>query len=175
MSVTAWTRKGGPDPMAAIASDDEAVPAPASYEETYRSCYARLTRVAYLIIGSNEAAEEVVQDAFVALYPRFQRVRSPEAYLYRSVVNGSRAWLRRRRIARRVGHAPVATEVAAPELDETREALDKLPPGRRAVVVLRFYADLSLAEIAEALGCGTGTVKSQLHRGLAQLRMVVER
>jgi hypothetical protein len=76
--------------MASIAHEDEAVPAPASYEETYRSCYARLTRVAYLIIGSNEAAEEVVQDAFVALYPRFQRVRSPEAYLYRSVVNGSR-------------------------------------------------------------------------------------
>lgn len=175
MSVTAWSRRGAPSFVAAVPDGDEAEPEVASYEQAYRACYGRLTRVAYLITGSNEAAEEVVQDAFVALYPRFTRVRSPEAYLYRSVVNGSRGWLRRRWMADRLGHRPVVTEVPAPELDETREALDQLPPGRRAVVVLRFYADLSLPEIAAALGCGTGTVKSQLHRGLAQLRKVIER
>jgi hypothetical protein len=131
MSVTAWKRRGGPGTVAPIPHGGEAEPAVTSYEDTYRSGYARLTRVAYLITGSNEAAEGVVQDAFVALYPRFPRVRSPEAYLYRSVVNGSRGWLRCKWMADRLGHRPVVTEVPAPELDETRQALDSTSWRRR--------------------------------------------
>jgi RNA polymerase sigma factor (sigma-70 family) len=123
--------------------------APASFEDTYRSCYRRLTRVAHLILGSNEVAEEIVQDAFVALYPRFAAVQSPEAYLHRTVVNGCRAWLRRGRPGVRLARPEVAATARAPELDETWAALDRLTPGQRTLVVLRYYGDLPLAEIAE--------------------------
>jgi RNA polymerase sigma factor (sigma-70 family) len=150
-----------------------AVLAPASFEETYRACYRRLTRVAHLILGSNEVAEEIVQDAFVALYPRFAAVQSPEAYLRRTVVNGCRAWIRRKQTGYRLARPEVATTARAPELDETWAALDRLTPGQRTLVVLRYYGDLSLAEIAELTGTRLGTVKSQLHRALVQLKDVL--
>ncbi|HEY7070201.1 MAG TPA: SigE family RNA polymerase sigma factor [Acidimicrobiales bacterium] len=150
-----------------------AVLALASFEETYRACYGRLTRVAHLILGSNEVAEEIVQDAFVALYPRFASVQSPEAYLRRTVVNGCRAWIRRKQTGYRLARPEVAITARAPELDETWAALDRLTPGQRTAVVLRYYGDLSLAEIAELTGTRVGTVKSQLHRALAQLKEVL--
>jgi RNA polymerase sigma-70 factor (sigma-E family) len=150
-----------------------AVLALASFEETYRACYRRLTRVAHLILGSNEVAEEIVQDAFVALYPRFASVQSPEAYLRRTVVNGCRAWIRRKQTGYRLARPEVAITARAPELDETWAALDRLTPGQRTAVVLRYYGDLSLAEIAELTGTRVGTVKSQLHRALAQLKEVL--
>jgi RNA polymerase sigma-70 factor (sigma-E family) len=148
-----------------------------AFEDVYRSEYARMTRVAHLITGSNEHAEEVVQDAFVALYQRFDQVLDPSGYLYRAVVNGCRMRLRRRQMAERVRHLrPIgAVGVGPPELDETWSALARLSPRRRAVVVLRFYADLPLDDIAEVMGCATGTVKSQLHRALAQLKDMVPR
>jgi RNA polymerase sigma factor (sigma-70 family) len=152
-----------------------AVLSPPSFEETYRACYGQLTRVAHLITGSNEVAEEVVQDAFVALYPRYATVERPDGYLYRSVVNGCRTWIRRKQTGLRVVRPERAGVTAAPELDETWTALAGLSPHQRTVVVLRFYADLPLAEIGELMGCRTGTVKSQLHRALGQLKDVIVR
>ena len=146
-----------------------------SFEATYRACYAQLTRVAHLITGSNEVAEEVVQDAFVALYPRFASIERPDGYLYRSVVNGCRTWIRRKQTAVRVLHPEPVRPADAPELDETWAALAGLSERQRAVVVLRYYADLPLAEIAALMGCRTGTVKSQLHRALDQLKDVISR
>ena len=164
------------DDEAASGGDEAAAVLPAaSFEEIYRTCYVRLTRAAHLLTGSNEVAEEVVQDAFVALYPRFGTVENPGGYLYRSVVNGCRTWARRRATADRLARAEPATAAGAPELDETWAALAALPTRKRAIVVLRFYEDLPLAEIGEVLGCRIGTVKSQLHRALEQLEKVVVR
>jgi RNA polymerase sigma factor (sigma-70 family) len=167
----------GDDEVAGSGDEAAAVPvvSVASFEETYRASYAPLTRVAHLLTGSNEVAEEVVQDAFVALYPRFDTVDNPGGYLYRSVVNGCRGWARRRVTRDRVTRDEQPAVAAVPELDETWTALAGLSERKRAIVVLRFYADLPLAEIGELLGCRTGTVKSQLHRALHQLGKVIER
>lgn len=145
------------------------------FEELYRTSYDRMVRTAHMLTGSNETAEELVQDAFAHLYARFDSVEDPAGYLYRSVVNGCRARHRRRRVVERLRPPPPTTTVAAPEIDETWTALLRLSARRRTVIVLRFYADLPLTEIAQALGCTTGTVKSLLHRGLAQLKGEIER
>jgi RNA polymerase sigma-70 factor (sigma-E family) len=146
-----------------------------TFEDVYRTDYARMVRAAHLLTGSNESAEEIVQDAFVALYPRFARLDDPSGYLYRSVVNGCLSQHRRGRVAERLRHLTASSDVAAPEVDETWLALERLPPRRRAAVVLRYYADLPLADIATVLGCQVGTVKSMLHRALAQLKDVIGR
>jgi RNA polymerase sigma factor (sigma-70 family) len=165
-----------PDPGGPAATTRAAEADAASFEATYRASYARLVRIAHLIMGSNDVAEEVVQDAFVALYPRFATVGDPDGYLYRSVVNGCRGRFRRKQVAPRLAALrEAARTVVQPEIDETWAALATLPPRRRAVVVLRFYADMPLAEIADVLGCRIGTVKSQLHRALAHLEDVIER
>jgi RNA polymerase sigma-70 factor (sigma-E family) len=149
----------------------------ATFEDVYRTDYDRMVRVAYMLSGSNEVAEDVVQDAFVQLYSRFDRLADPAPYLYRTVVNGCRSRHRRHRVVERFRHLTVQSDqgTVPSEIDETWSALGRLAPRRRAVVVLRYYADLPLAEIAEILGCRTGTVKSMLHRALAELKEVVDR
>jgi len=147
----------------------------ASYEDFYRANYARMVSVAHMLTGSNEAAEDVVQDAFVKLYPRFERVTDPAGYLYRSVVNGCWSRRRRRQVVERYRHLTVPGRAPDTELDETWAALRHLQPRRRAAIVLRYYADLPLAEIARILECRPGTVKSMLHRALADLKEVLDR
>lgn len=144
-----------------------------SFEDVYRASYARLLRTAHMLSGSNETAEEVVQDAFVKLYPRFDTVHDPGGYLYRSVLNGCWSGHRRRRVFERLRSPQSPSQVDAPEIDETWTALRRLPDRQRAVVVLRFYADLALADIAQVLDCPLGTVKSLLHRALVQLKDVI--
>jgi RNA polymerase sigma-70 factor (sigma-E family) len=145
-----------------------------TFEEVYRASFDRMIRVAFMMTGSNEAAEDIVQDAFVGLFARFDRLDDPVPYLHRSVVNGCLARGRRRRVVQRLGHLTVAESVASLEIDEMWGALKRLSARRRAAVVLRYYIDLPLAEIAEILDCKTGTVKSMLNRALADLREVVE-
>jgi RNA polymerase sigma factor (sigma-70 family) len=140
-----------------------------SFEDVYRSSYARMVRTARMLTGSLETAEEVVQDAFVALYRHFDTVHDPAGYLYRSIVNGCRAGHRRRRVRKQLRLSPTPIEAGPPEVDETWAALRRLPMRHRSVIVLRFYADLPIADIAHVLDCPTGTVKSLLHRSLAQL------
>ena len=146
-----------------------------SFDDVYRRESVPMVRLAVLLVGSQELAEEIVQDAFAQLFERWEGVERPGAYLRTCVVNGCRRAQRRRRQDDRAVAGlpgPVATGLGA---DHLADALAALPARRRAAVVLRYYEDLSEAEIADALGVRPGTVKSLLHRGLAQLRVVVER
>jgi RNA polymerase sigma factor (sigma-70 family) len=146
-----------------------------TFEDLFRSRYEPMVRVAFLLVGSRAEAEDVVQDAFARIELRWARLDNAEGYLHRCVVNRSYDVLRRRRLEQRFrllhGHART-TEL---EADELGDALASLPPKRRAAVVLRYYAGLPEREIAEVLRVRPGTVKSMLHRALAQLREVIDR
>jgi RNA polymerase sigma factor (sigma-70 family) len=149
------------------------IPASISIEELYQQEYRGLVRFAYLLVDTDAEAEEVVQEAFAKLLVRWSSVRNPGAYLRRSVLNGCRDVQRRR--ATRRAH-PDAPEVAVdPATDHVLDAVRALAPRRRAVVLLRFYEDLSIDQIAEVLRTRPGTVKSLLHRALKDLEKVVER
>jgi RNA polymerase sigma factor (sigma-70 family) len=147
-----------------------------SFAAVFASSRVAMVRVAYLIVGSQAVAEEIVQDAFAALFARFDTVDNPPAYVRTAVVRGAVSWRKRRameidRVARIT--EPYPTGVG--EIDSTWDALDALRPERRAVLVLRFYEDLSHAQIAELLGCPVATVRTRLHRGLSDLRKELER
>ncbi|MDQ6944948.1 MAG: sigma-70 family RNA polymerase sigma factor [Actinomycetota bacterium] len=145
------------------------------FEHVYRREGLKMVRLAFLMVGSQQRAEEIAQDAFAQLLERWDRVEQPTAYLRTSVVNGCRSANRRRALERRtagMGREPSAVGLG---FDELTDALAALPTRRRAALVLRYYGDYSEAEIASALGVRPGTVKSLLHRGLAQLREVIER
>lgn len=154
---------------------EPAVSAPASFDELYRAQWASQVRFAALTTGSVATAEEIVQDAFVDLHRRWNRVQLPVAYLRHSVVHGCIGWVRRRQTE----HRYAQRELVAPpvhvdaHLVELVDALAVLSPRQRAAVVLRYVDDLSEAEIARALGCRPGTVKSLLSRALATLQEVL--
>ncbi len=127
-----------------------------------------LTRTAYLLTGDGASAEELVQSALVKAATRWNRVTAagnPEAYIRRIMVNDRIGWWRR--FGRR--EVPVSappdrvshdeSDAAARRLD-LAAALAQLPPRQRAVIVMRFYEDLSEAETAETLGCAVGTLNS---------------
>ncbi|MGD9704261.1 MAG: sigma-70 family RNA polymerase sigma factor [Acidimicrobiia bacterium] len=147
--------------------------------EILRCELPRVQRIARLLMGDADAAEDIVAEAIARSLPRWRAggIADGPAYLRRVVVNlCTRRW-RRRALALRRDHlaldwiAPVPdSEAAAAERDRTLRAVLQLPVRRRAVVVLRFYDDLSEATIADVLGISVGTVKSQLSRALGQLR-----
>jgi DNA-directed RNA polymerase specialized sigma24 family protein len=138
-------------------------------EGAYRRHAVRLGNLAAAITLDRSLAEEVVQDAFAGLHQRRFVVADPAAYLQRAVVNRSISVLRRRRVAG--SHPlPLAPVSIDPEIDETWGAVTALPPRERAAVVLRYWLDLSEADIAASLGWPNGTVKSTLHRALRRLR-----
>lgn len=135
----------------------------------YREHRPRLIGLATAITMDRELAEEVVQDAFVGLQRHARRVEQPAGYLQRAVVNQAISLLRRRRVA--ADHVAVAPQpTSAPEIDETWAAVSRLPPRQRAVVVLRYWQDLKVDEIARTLGWPPGSVKSTLHRALRRLK-----
>ena len=151
-------------------------------EVLFRSEYRKLVGLARLLVDDPAQAEEVVQDAFVALHRNWGRATDPLAYLRSSVVNGGRGLLRRRATARR--HLRVAEPSTAPGADErlghaediaaVAAALARLPERQRACVALRFYSGLSEAEIASTLGISTGSVKTHVHRAMATLSDLLE-
>ena len=139
-------------------------------EETYRELRLPLLRLAFLLTGSRETAEDAVQSAFASAHPRWSTIDDPRAYLRRSVVNlakdGHRREFRRRRLLR-----PEPEPVTAvPELDETWALVRGLPATQRTVVVLHYYEDLPLVEIGRLLDRPASTVRSDLRRALARLR-----
>ncbi len=145
-----------------------------AFDELYRNELSELVRTATLIVGSRPIAEELVQDAFVRVHAKWERIDNPPAYARRAVVNACRSHLRRRSLERR--HLGTLTvEVAELEARELLDALAELPVKQRAAVVLRFYAGLSERETAEAMSCPTGTVGSLVHRALATLRTRIDR
>mgnify|MGYP001325955088 CR=1 FL=1 len=146
--------------------------APAPFEDFYRSQHEPMLRLAYLLTQSRTVAEDLVQDSFLRIEPRWGSLDNPVAYLRRTVTNACYSYHRRRK-----REAALALEVPADreaEHDEMWDALARLAPRRRAALVLRYYLDLSEADIAAALGCRKGTVKSLSHRALADLRSVLE-
>lgn len=152
--------------------------APVEFDEFARSRQAYLRRSAYLLCGDWHLAEDLTQTALAKLYAVWRRVRmdSPDSYarkvLFRTFVDETR---RRRWWERSSVHE---YDVAAPAQDPDLRlmllaALRQVPARGRAVLVLRFWHDQSVEETAAALGCSTGTVKSQTSRGLATLRRVL--
>ena len=142
--------------------------------ELYREHAQSLVRLVALLVDDVGTAEEIVQDAFVLVHRRWDHVERPEQYLRKTVVNLSRSRLRRRLVALRhppvhMADAPAADELAG-EPGEVIGALRALPRRQREVLVLRYWAELSEAEIATTLRISTGSVKTHAHRGLAALQ-----
>ncbi len=137
-----------------------------------------LSRAAYLLTGDRAAAAELVQTALVKAAMRWRHVvasGSPEGYVRRIMINEHISWWRR--FGRREVLAPQPPERASPDTAEAAvrrldlaAALACLPRRQRAVIVLRFYEDLSEQATAAAMGCSVGTVKSQTSAALANLR-----
>lgn len=151
----------------------------ADYEDFYASVWHRLFRLSYAISGDVGRAEDAVQSAMAKAYASWRRVSSadnPEAYIRRMVVNETlaaqrRGWWK----SERSGDVPEVAIVDSTEQQvvnraELWEALTSLAPRQRAVLVLRYYEDLSEQQIAEVLNCSKGTVKSQASDALAKLR-----
>lgn len=135
----------------------------------------RYLRVAYLLTGTEHAAEELLQDTLVKLYSRWRRVAAvgdPNAYVRRMLANGNVSRWRRSRREHLVDVAPEAGSPATgrDHAVDLRRALMCLPAGQRVVAVLRHFEDLSEKQVAEVLGCSVGTVKSQNAKALAGLR-----
>lgn len=146
-----------------------------SFEDLFRRESLGMVRLAFLMVGSVPLAEEIVQDAFARVLERWDGIDQPVAYLRTSVVNGCKSAHRRRALERKHAARRPAPVNGVMGADHLQDALAALPARRRAAIVLRYYHDLSEAEIAGALGVRPGTVKSLVSRGLAQLREVVER
>jgi RNA polymerase sigma factor (sigma-70 family) len=158
-----------------VAIDNEVDLSPAqTIADLYEREHGSMVRLAALIVGSQALAEEVVHDAFVSVLERRATITEPGAYLRRVVVNNCHGVTRRSLVGRRKIARLAVLEGdpfdVLPELDETWSALEQVTPKQRTALVLRFYADLPIAEIAEAMDERPGTVKSLVHRGLATLR-----
>jgi RNA polymerase sigma-70 factor (sigma-E family) len=136
-----------------------------------------LVRLAFGLTGDRWAAEDIAQTALARAYVTWRRVSradDPDAYLRRILVNASHRRFRRRRVAEQTGDPPETSVDGPADLVGERAALlaalRPLPPRQRAVIVLRYWEDLTDAQIAATLGCSPGTVRSQLSRALAKLR-----
>ena len=150
-----------------------------------------LLRAAYLIAWDRAEAEDLVQECLFCVARRWPRVRNmdhPAAYARTVLVHLALDWGKRRTRRRAELHASAAGRLDAREYDaatrvfgrveasaDLLRALGELPPRQRVALVLRFFEDLSEAEVAAAMGCSVGTVKSTTSRALEQLRSVVER
>lgn len=146
------------------------------FAEFFSARFDGARRIAYAMCGSWPDAEEIAQAAFVKLYARWSKVRTDtvDAYL-RTIVTRVFLDTKRRGRAREHVVAELPDAAAPPDAGPGERlalhaALLAVPPGQRAVLVLRFVADLSVGQVAETLGCTPGTVKSQTARGLAALR-----
>lgn len=137
-------------------------------EQVYRENRLALLRLAFLLTGSRTVSEDVVHNAFTAAMVHWDRIEQPLPYLKRAIANQAADVHRRaKRMASREGTQPV-THI--PEVDETWAIVQRLPVRQRTVVVLRFYEDLPLVEIAELLARPASTVRSDLKRALDRLR-----
>ena len=166
----------------------------AAHEESFREfvegSWNRLLRTAYLLTGDHGAAEDLVQTALMRTYRHWGRIESydsPEAYVRRVMVNANvSAWRRRKAIVHVVAEPPEPAAGTGAAFgagfgagdhqdtyavrDELWRAVQAMSPRMRTAFVLRYFEDLSEAEVASVMGCAVGTVKSQIARGLAKLR-----
>jgi RNA polymerase sigma-70 factor (sigma-E family) len=139
-----------------------------------------LLRTAYALTGDRHAAEDLVQSALAKAFARWRRIEEPEPYLrrmiYHDFVSAWRSPRRRNEVSvpelpDRAGGRPVESDTELRLL--LRDALRQLPPRQRAVVILRYFEDLTVDETAEVLSCRPGTVASQASRALTKLRQLV--
>ncbi|MEU3609467.1 SigE family RNA polymerase sigma factor [Streptomyces sp. NPDC035033] len=152
--------------------------------ETYRAHYRSLLGLAALLLDDTASCEDVVQEAFIRVHSARRRVRDPEktlAYLRQTVVNLSRSALRRRILGLKLLSKPMPDMASAEEgaYDQLeRDALIKAMKGlqrrQREVLVLRYFADMTEAQVAETLGISLGSVKAYGSRGIAALRVAME-
>ena len=147
-----------------------------------RDEHARLVGLLALYVGSRPVAEDLAQETLIRLHQHWPRVRtmpSPHSWISGVGINLARSWWRRRYAEHRANRRFEAGRPTHAGLGEpadvltVRAAVAQLPPRQRAVLVLRFYAGLSVAEAAEQLGCAPGTVKSLTHKAVAGLRRVM--
>ena len=195
----AWLRERTGDLAAETLATDDTVPMDAfpaagtaraewspdlAVVELYSEHYRSLVRLAALLVRDTPTAEEVVQDSFIAMHGGWQRLRDTEkalAYLRQAVVNRSRSVLRHRTVVdknlqKAPPDMPSAEHGALVLLERSAvvAALRALPDRQREAIVLRYYADLSEAEIATAMGISRGAVKSHTARAMAALRAALE-
>ncbi len=168
--------------QAAIPRGYAAAPAGEGFEDWVRASSPRLRRLAYLLTGDLDEAEDLLQSAYAKVLPRWRKIStydSPEAYMHRVMVNLKTSWWRRSRNREwSTDEIPEATwRVGTPgegeavvESQVLLAALRALPERQRAAVVLRHWCDLSEAETADVMNCSVGTVKSNASRGVAHLR-----
>ena len=154
-------------------------PTDAEYSEFVAAAWGSLYRTAYLMVGNHALAEDLVQTAMTNTYASWHKVRevgAARAYARTAVVRSATSWFRTRARLREHITADLPETLYAPD-HSTRpvllDALRQLPPRQRAVVVLRFYEDLSVAQVADALACSEGTVKSQTSDALGKLRVLL--
>ena len=151
----------------------------AEFTEFVQASWPGLYRTAYLLLGDRELAEDLAQTALAKTYAAWSRIddrAAAPAYARRTLVNTASSWFRKKGWRNELPTESIPE--AGHELDpSTRpaviDALAQLPPRQRAVVVLRYYEDLSVAETADALGCSPGTVKSQNFEAFAKLRVLL--
>jgi RNA polymerase sigma-70 factor (sigma-E family) len=171
-------------PDSALGSIPAELDADRAVTELYGTHYRALVHLAALLVRDVATAEEVVQDAFIAMHGSWRRLRDTDkalAYLRQSVVNKSRSVLRHRVVMDRNAPKPAPDvpsaeqgAIALLERSSVIKALRKLPERQREALVLRYYADLSEAQIASVMGISRGAVKSHTARGMSSLRTVLE-
>jgi RNA polymerase sigma-70 factor (sigma-E family) len=155
--------------------------AEAEFTEFMHGRWSRLVRLGYGLTGDQGLAEDLAQTALAkafASWPRVRRAGDPDAYVRRIMINANSSRFRKRRVRERLMDTP--PDAVPHREDMTRQhddrsalmtALMDLPQGQRAVVVLRYWMDMTETEVAATLGCSVGNVKSQASRALAKLRL----
>lgn len=154
-------------------------PSDAEFTELVHAAWPSLYRTAYLLLGDRAEAEDLVQTALAKTYAAWHRVRELDAatgYARTVLLNTAASWFRRK--SWRNEHPTERLPESTYETDHSDRpavlgALGRLPQRQRAVIVLRYYEDLTVAQAAHALGCSEGTVKSQTHDALARLRTLL--
>lgn len=150
-----------------------------SFAAIFNAHHRDAVRLAYLLTSDHHQAEDIVSEAFAKVYRQWQagKVDDVGAYLRRAVANTANSKLRRRYLERREASRRTGDERGVRRVDDDAadrdavwQAIQRLPDKQRAAVVLRYYEDLSVEETSEILGVSTGTVKSQVSRGLDRLQ-----
>jgi RNA polymerase sigma-70 factor (ECF subfamily) len=163
--------------LATGAFGEPVVDVPVTFEELFAEHHERLFRALYLIVGSSFEAEELMQDAFLRVFERWDRIDSPVGYLYRTALNATRSRFRRLGIAAKrtlSGAEPEDPFAAADLRDELVRALKGLPERQRAALVLVDLLDQTSEEAARSLGVTPATVRSLASHGRAALKVRME-
>lgn len=163
--------------MTTVSDREEVESYVGEFADFYRTHWSRAVRLAFVMLGDPQAAEDVSQDAFARVAGRFTSLREPWPYTRVVIVNLCRTEFRRRQRESTRLRLVSSAQSAAVEMAPTElfDAIDRLPFRQKSVIVLRYYEDLSEDAIAAALGCRPGTVKSLASRALARLAKEVQR